>query len=200
MTKSSSNTIRIIHGKEIELHLEALAELRIEIFREFPYLYDGSFEYEKNYLKTYVNSPESIAVLVFDGDRMVGASTGLPMEDEIDEFKAPFLQNGYHPDRIFYCGESILKHNYRGQGIYSAFMNNRENHAKQIGRFDTICFCGVVRPNNHPLRPDDYHPLDPIWTKFGYQKYPELTTYYHWKDLDEKTESAKKMVFWLKPL
>lgn len=200
MTKPSSHTIRIVHGKEIELHLEALAALRIEIFREFPYLYDGSFEYEKNYLKTYVNSPESIAVLIFDGDRMVGASTGLPIADETDEFKAPFLQNGYHPDRIFYCGESILKQHYRGRGIYSVFMRERENHAKQIGRFEKICFCGVVRPENHPLRPDDYRPLDLIWTKFGYQKHPDLTTYYHWKDLDEETESAKKMVFWLKPL
>ncbi len=200
MTKPSSHTIRIVHHKEIELHLEALAALRIEVFREFPYLYDGSLEYEKNYLKTYVNSPDSIAVLVFDGDQMVGASTGLPIADETDEFKTPFLQNGYSPDHIFYCGESILKQKYRGRGIYASFMKERENHAKQIGRFDSICFCGVVRPDNHPLRPDNYRPLDPIWTKFGYQKHPELTTCYHWKDLNEETESAKKMIFWLKPL
>lgn len=200
MTKPTPHTIRIVHGKEIAPYLEVIATLRIEIFREFPYLYDGSMEYEKNYLKTYIYSPESIAVLVFDDDRIVGVSTGLPLVDETTEFKAPFLQHGYQPDHIFYCGESILKQNYRGRGIYSTFMNERENHAKRIGRFETICFCGVVRPNKHPLRPDDYRPLDPIWTNFGYQKHPELSTHYHWKDLNEKNESAKKMIFWLKSI
>jgi len=200
MTDSPSHTIKILYGKELKPHLEDLATLRIEIFLEFPYLYDGSIEYERKYLKTYVDSPESIAILVFDGDQMVGASTGLPMGDETDEFKAPFLRQRYQPERIFYCGESILKKRYRGRGIYSTFMNEREDHARRLKRFETICFCGVVRPDDHPLRPVDYQPLDPVWAKFGYQKHPELTTHYHWKDLNEKSESAKKMVFWLKNL
>lgn len=200
MAEPSSHTIRIVHGKEIKPHLEGLASLRIEIFREFPYLYDGSVEYERNYLKTYTGSPESIAVLVFDGDKMVGASTGLPLEDETDEFKTPFIDQGLKPNQIFYCGESILKRNYRGRGIYSAFMNKRENHARRLTRFKTICFCGVVRPEDHPLRPNDYQPLDVVWEKFGYQKHPKLITHYHWKDLNEEIESAKKMVFWLKEL
>ncbi len=200
MPEPSSHTIKVVHGKKIEPHLEALASLRIEIFREFPYLYDGSIEYERNYLKTYTGSTESIAVLVFDGDQMVGASTGLPLGDETDEFKAPFLQHDHNPEHIFYCGESILKRNYRGRGIYSTFMNEREKHARRLNRFKTICFCGVVRPDNHPLRPNNFQPLDPVWKKFGYQKQPELTTYYHWKDLNEESESAKKMVFWLKEL
>ena len=200
MPESSSHTIRVVHGKEIEPHLEALASLRIEIFREFPYLYDGSIEYERNYLKTYTESPESIVVLVFDRELMVGASTGLPLMDETDEFKAPFLQHNHNPEHIFYCGESILKRNYRGRGIYSTFMNERENHARRFARFKTICFCGVVRPMNHPLQPYDFQPLDPVWKKFGYQKHPELTTHYHWKDLNEESESSKKMVFWLKTL
>lgn len=200
MTKRTSSTLKILHGKEIEPYLETIATLRIEIFREFPYLYDGSMDYEKKYLKTNIRSPESIAVLVFDEDQMVGASTGLPMDDETAEFKSSFLRHGYHPDRIFYCGESILKKNYRGRGIYSTFMSEREKHATGIGRFETICFCGVERPVNHPLRPDDYHPLDPIWTKFGYQKHPELNTHYHWKDVNEMSESPKKMVFWLKSI
>lgn len=200
MTNSSSHTLQNVRGKEIEPYLEDLAALRIEVFREFPYLYDGTIEYEKKYLQTYVDSPESLAILIFDGDQIVGASTGLPLMDETDEFKVPFLRHGYRPERIFYCGESILKKKYRGRGIYSTFMINREEHARSIGRFETICFCGVVRPDDHPLRPENYRPLDPVWTQFGYQKNPKLYTHYHWKDLNEKNESAKKMIFWLKPL
>lgn len=35
-------------GAEVESLLQDLAELRIEVFRSFPYLYEGSLDYEKN--------------------------------------------------------------------------------------------------------------------------------------------------------
>lgn len=197
---SDNLQIKTFKGSEITPYIPDLAQLRIEIFRDFPYLYDGSIQYEENYLKTYTQSPNSLAVIVFDGDHAVGVSTGLPMEDEAEEFKKPFLKQGYNPEEIFYCGESILKNQYRGRGIYSRFFKEREDHAKRLGRFKTICFCGVVRPEEHPLRPKEYQPLDPIWKKFGYTKYPELTTTYVWKDIDKEKETGKEMVFWLKQL
>ena len=36
----------IIQGPAIEPHIDDLARLRISVFRDFPYLYDGSHEYE----------------------------------------------------------------------------------------------------------------------------------------------------------
>lgn len=192
--------IKIFKGLEIAPFIPELAQLRIEIFRDFPYLYDGSFEYEENYLKTYSQSPDSLAVIVFDGDHAVGVSTGLPMEDETEEFKKPFLDQGYDPGKIFYCGESILKTEYRGNGLYKRFFKEREHHARKLDRFDIICFCGVNRPENHPLKPKHYKPLDPIWNKFGYIKHPELKTTYMWKDIDEKEETGKEMIFWLKSI
>jgi len=36
-----------------------LAELRIKVFHDFPYLYEGSLDYEKNYLKIYTESSRS---------------------------------------------------------------------------------------------------------------------------------------------
>ena len=63
-----------------------------------------------------------------------------------------------------------------------------------------MTFCCVQRPDDHPLRPADYVPLDRIWTKFGYMKHPELHTSYHWKDVGETEETDKPMVFWLKSL
>lgn len=192
--------IKIFNGPEIEPYIPNLAKLRIEIFRDFPYLYDGSLEYEQNYLKTYTQSAVSIAVIVFDGVEPVGVSTGLPLEDESMEFKRPFIEQSYDPKKIFYCGESILKKEYRGRGFYSRFFKERENHAKSLGRFKTICFCGVVRPGEHPLRPLEYKPLNPIWEKNGYTIYPNLTTTYIWKDIDKEEETGKEMVFWLKEI
>jgi GNAT superfamily N-acetyltransferase len=192
--------IKTLSGKEIEPWLPAIARLRIEVFREYPYLYDGSMEYEQEYLQTYTQSPDSVAVLAFDGRHIVGASTALPLNDETEEFKRPFTEHGFNTAKIFYCGESVLKSEYRGQGIYSTFFSERERHARRFHQCNMICFCAVERPENHPLKPDAFRPLDHVWEKFGYRKYPELTTTYSWKDIDKNHETDKKMVFWMKEL
>ena len=46
----------LLKDKEIASYRDEIAKLRIEIFRDFPYLYDGDFEYEKKYLKVYEES------------------------------------------------------------------------------------------------------------------------------------------------
>jgi hypothetical protein len=199
---SGTLTIKRITGSDgtLESHLKDLAQLRIEVFRAFPYLYDGSLDYEMSYLETYTACPESIVVLVLDGDLVVGATTGLPLDAETPEFQKPFMDAGYDPSRIFYCAESVLLPAYRGKGVYPKFFEEREGHARSMARFDSCAFCCVERPENHPLRPEDYVPLDRIWSRFGYEKHPELRTSYSWKDVDETQESDKPMVFWLKSL
>ncbi len=193
-------SIRIerLSGHELIPFIPDLARLRIAVFREFPYLYDGDFEYEEKYLQTYINCPDSVIVLAFDGANIIGASTAIPMRDETDEVKKPFLDHGFSPEEIFYCGESVLDRNYRGQGIGVRFFQERENHAENLGGFKYLCFCCVERPTDHPRRPADYVPLDAFWNRRGYEKQPHLTTHYIWKDLDEDEETAKPMTFWLK--
>lgn len=193
-------TIKHLSGREIEPWIPDLARLRITVFRDFPYLYDGTIEYEEHYLQTYLETPDSIAVLALDGDQVIGASTGLPMADETPEFQAPFASLGYDPAKIFYCAESVLLKDYRGRGVYKHFFTGREGHALKLNRFDWCCFCGVQRPEDHPLRPSDFVPLDAIWNKFGYVKQPEIRTFYRWKDIDQTEETDHEMVFWLKSM
>jgi GNAT superfamily N-acetyltransferase len=202
MIMPMNTTLRTLRlsGSAISPYLADLARLRISVFREFPYLYDGSEEYETRYLQTYIDSPDSIAVLVLDGERVVGASTGLPMAHEEADFQQPFLQQGYAPRTLFYCAESVLLPEYRGRGVYKSFFQGRENHARQLGGFTHATFCGVQRPADHPLRPAAYTPLDPIWRHFGYVPHPELLTTYTWKDIGEAEASLKPMQFWLKAL
>ena len=189
-----------LRGNEALDYIPALAKLRIEVFREFPYLYDGTTKYEENYLRTYIESPDSVIVLAMDGGKVVGASTALPMRDETIEFQRPFLDQGYDIKRIFYFGESVLQKPYRGQGVGVAFFNAREEHAQKVGDFDIYCFCAVDRPADHPLRPAGYKSLDGFWNHRGYTKHPELSTVYKWKDIDQAAETEKKMVFWLRHL
>lgn len=185
-------------GTALIEHISDLARLRIEVFRDFPYLYDGDFEYEKKYLQTYIDCPQSVIVLAFDGDEVVGASTAMPMKYETAEIQKPFIENGYNLDEVFYCSESVLNKNYRGLGIGVRFFEEREAHAAELGGFKHITFCCVERPIDHPRRPADYVPLDKFWNKRGYVKHPELHTEYVWKDLDDEEETAKPMTFWLK--
>jgi GNAT superfamily N-acetyltransferase len=185
-------------GEELLPYISDLARLRIEVFRDFPYLYDGDFEYEKKYLQTYIDCPQSVIVLAFDSDEVVGASTAMPMKYETAEIQKPFIENNYDLDEVFYCSESVLNKNYRGLGIGVKFFDEREAHAVELGGFKHITFCCVQRPENHPRRPENYVPLDKFWNKRGYVKHPELHTEYVWKDLDDSEETAKPMTFWLK--
>jgi GNAT superfamily N-acetyltransferase len=192
--------LECLSGDKLIAYIPVLAALRIQVFRDFPYLYDGDLAYEQAYLQTYIEAPDSVIVLAFDGDKVVGASTGLPLEYETDEVKQPFIHAGYDVDKVFYCGESVLISTYRGQGVGVAFFEHREAHARAIGGFEYSCFCGVQRPENHPARPMDFVPLDNFWRKRGYDKHPELNTRFSWKELDEINESLKPMTFWMKHL
>ena len=193
-------TFKRVTGADIAACVDDLARLRIEVFREFPYLYDGDEAYERKYLQTYVRSPRSLAVLVYDGATLIGASTGLPMADETPEFQRPFVEHGYDIGTIFYCGESVLRRDYRGRGIYKHLFEAREHHAASLPGITLCTFCGVQRPADHPRRPADHVPLNAVWQRFGYAERPELQTQYVWKDIDENTPSAKTMRFWTKPI
>lgn len=106
--------IETVTGEQIIPWLSELAELRISVFRDFPYLYDGSLDYEMDYLATYTRCAHSLCVLALEGNRVVGASTGLPLAEEVAEFTAPFAAAGLDTSRIFYCAESVLLPDYRG--------------------------------------------------------------------------------------
>lgn len=192
--------IEIRSGRAIAPYIDDLARLRIQVFRDFPYLYDGEMEYEAAYVATYANSPDSLFVLAIDGDAVVGTSTGIPMRDETEAFKAPFIAQGYDPDGIFYFGESVLLPAYRGSGLGVRFFEEREAYARKNGEFASCCFCAVERAKDHPLRPKDYQPLDAFWNKRGFVHKPELRTVYSWRDIGDTCETNKPMSFWVKDL
>ncbi len=187
-------------GAEIASQFEALGQLRIEVFRAFPYLYQGNLAYEMAYLKTYAESPRSLLFAVFDGGDMVGATTCIPLIDETEEVQKPFLATGMDLQQIFYFGESILLPAYRGLGLGHRFFGEREAHAASFGNYALTCFCAVERPSDHPLRPPDYRPLDGFWRQRGYEKAPQLRSEFEWQDIGEASSTVKEMVYWTRNL
>ena len=189
--------IERLRGAAIGQVLQPLAELRIEVFREYPYLYDGDAAYEAWYLERFAAAQDGLLVAARDGDRLVGAATAAPLIHEHEDFKAPFRGHGIDPTTIFYLAESVLLPAYRGLGIGHAFFDHREAAGRRLG-FAWTAFCAVVRPDDHPLRPAAYRPLDGFWRKRGYRPIDGLTTTFPWRDLGEAGETAKPMQFWLR--
>ncbi|MBL7979339.1 MAG: hypothetical protein JNN12_13450 [Bacteroidetes Order II. Incertae sedis bacterium] len=196
----TSLTFKTCTGSEILPYLDDLAALRIAVFREFPYLYDGDLAYEKRYLTTFAEADKAVLVLAFDGVNVVGASTGMPLAKETENIQKPFVDRDIPLETVYYLSESVLHASYRGLGAGVHFMAEREKWALALGGFSWLAFCGVVRPGDHPRRPADYLPLDPFWQNRGFQKAIGMTCTINWQDLDEETESPKVLEFWMKPL
>nr|MDA3859581.1 GNAT family N-acetyltransferase [Roseovarius sp.] len=162
-------------------------------------LYDGDLAYEQRYLQTYRDSENAILVGAYDGARLVGAATGTPMEDHASDFAAAFGGQGIALSDIFYCAESVLLPGYRGQGIGHRFFEAREDHARALGR-SHCAFCAVVRPADHPLRPEGYRPLDGFWRKRGYAPLKGALAQFRWKDIDRGAESDHPLQVWMRAL
>ena len=188
-----------LRGDQIERRLDVLAALRISVFHDWPYLYEGNLDYERHYLRTYIDCPDSLAVIVFDGDAVVGATTSLPLAAAEAEMQAPFTQSRFDVALIHYFGESVVLKSHRGHGLGVKFFQLREAHARALGQ-TTCAFCAVERPADHPLRPADYVPNDRFWGRRGYTRRPELATTFPWLDIGEIQPTQKRMVFWMRDL
>lgn len=193
-------TVTSLTGDGIKSVLPDLAQLRMVVFRDWPYLYEGTLAYEEEYLAKFAKAKGAVCVVARDGDKVVGASTGAPMIEHADEFGEPFKKAGYDITKIFYCGESVLLKSHRGGGIGVAFFDHREAQARRLGGFTHSTFCRVVRPDDHPLKPKDYIPLDAFWRKRGYAPVPGIIATYKWLDIDQKEETEHQMQFWMKAL
>lgn len=192
--------VACFRGTEAAAHLPSLARLRIAVFGAYPYLYEGDPAYEETYLASYTRSADSLFVLAFDGDEVVGASTGLPLADEDEAFRQPFAGHGIDAREIFYFGESVLLPQYRGLGIGHRFFDEREAHARRLGRFRWTAFAAVDRAADDPRRPDGHRDNDAFWHARGYRRRPGLTMRLSWREVGEAGESEKPLTFWLRPL
>lgn len=191
-------------GAAVAPYLADLARLRTVVFRDYPYLYEGSAQYESEYLTAYARSPRSVFVLALDGDAVVGASTGIPLLDDQPAFQAPFRAKGIALDEVFYFGESVLLHGYRGQGLGHRFFDEREAHARRLGGFALTAFCAVERDDADPRRPAGYRPNDAFWRKRGYVRQDEtMCCELAWAECGADPavgEIPHRLRFWLRTL
>ena len=197
MERESGVTFRIVDGETLSGRLQDIARLRIDIFRDYPYLYDGTMAYEEQYLQTYLQ-PGGFAVLVEEGGETVGAGTGIPLALEAEEFKAPFRTSNYDLSSIFYIGELVLLPSYRRRGLGRRLLTECERQAVAVVAFEHFALATVERPYNHPDKPLAYASLDSFWEAYGYVRMPRLKAMFPWQDVGAAEETLKPMIFWLK--
>ena len=192
--------VRLLTRSEAEARLNEMASLRINVFKDFPYIYDGSLDYEVKYLSRYLKAENAQFIAALNQqNQLVGLATCLPLSEEDNFVQKPFLDASLNLEEIFYFGESVLLPQYRGNGVGHKFFDLRELVAQNYGSKYTY-FCVVNRSEQHPLRPLEYRPLDAFWKSRGYSKIENLKSYFKWKDLDESEETPKEMIYWKRSL
>lgn len=179
--------------------IPALARLRIAVFRDFPYLYDGDAAYEADYLANFAQADGAVIVVARDGGEIIGAATAAPLATQDAAWQAPLAAAGFDIDRIFYFGESVLLASHRGQGIGHTFFDHREAQARAYGAAHAT-FCSVIRADDDPARPADHSPLDRFWRARGYAPLPGVTASFDWKCVGEPGERSHELQYWARAL
>ena len=192
--------VRAFIGPSLRTYVHSIAKLRVDVFRDYPFLEEPDLNQETLGLKKYLSSKESIGVLVFDNTTLVGVSLGIPLSLEREEIRRPFLDHCHDISDYFYFGESALLKHYRNRGIGHHFFDVREAHVKHFKKYKHICFFDPTRPEIDPFKPADYLSLHDFWRKRGYVHYPDLQCHLTWKELHEDHPTEKSLSFWIKDL
>ena len=197
-------SIQILKGAEIRPYVHVLAEMRMREFYNFPYLYVGNTEEEIQFSAGYPNEKDSILLLVFDDDRPVGLCSGIPFSSTmefIQEMKQHAHIQGVDLEEAYYLGEIIIEKEHRKMGtVFKAGKQFFDEVQKM--RYKRIAGITAIRPEDHPLRPQDYRDTDKIWPRMGFQKTSAILSFdYSTRQADGSIRSQENpMALWVKKI
>lgn len=193
--------IKTFKGKELAPYINDIVTLCHTVYSEYPYLYDGNDAGYEEYISSYADSPSSMACLVFDGEKVIGAATGIPLIESRDLYQQAFKDNGEADlSGIYYLGELVLLKSYRGAGTGMKLHEGFENLVRSSSKYHKIALISIDLPAEDLRKPADYRPIAPFWQKLSYQQQPNIYFIAPWVNVGEKTESMHRMVFWTKSL
>ncbi|MCB1739878.1 MAG: GNAT family N-acetyltransferase [Gammaproteobacteria bacterium] len=193
-------TVRRLQDDALRSALPALAQLRIRVFSEYPYLYDGDLDYESRYIERFAAAAGALIVAVFDGPRLVGAATAAPLATQLAEIVEPWHAGDLPIEQVCYLGESVLLAEYRGRGVGHLFFDLREQHARGLPEMRWTSFCAVERAANDPRRPADHRPLDGFWSRRGYRPLAGVRASLDWREIGDRDETPHSLRLWLRAL
>lgn len=175
---------QVVTGHRLKKYINTIASLRMAVFREYPYLYDGSMDSEEAYLKSYASSKNSILVMARDKEETVGVVAGMPLIEMDEVFQSPFEKHNVAIHSIFYLGDMLLLKEYRGRGIGSKIYKMFEDLVRKNKQYQTIAIAEILRDKNDPRQPKNYVSADKFWASLHYAKHPEIVIQIPYKEVD----------------
>lgn len=197
-------TVEIHVGKDAAEYIDYVSQLRIDIFKEYPYLYEGELEYEKQYMHGYTTDKKSMIAVAKVNGELAGVSTGIPLISDseiVADAKNVFAKQNVEVGDYYYYGEVIVLPKFRGHGITTKLYSEQNQLIQEWG-FKHVCILTVVREENHSLKPKDYKSPDGMWKHLGFFR-NDLTIDYHWPTIhpDKSVKDVNNTLeFWTKNL
>jgi len=192
-------TGQLLTGAVIADALNDLATLRLEIFPEYPYLYQGRREDEIAYLGTYAKTPDACVILACDGSTVIGAATGMPLVHEDAQIRDAFAGTTFPLNEVYYVGELLLRPTYRNCGLGRKLLAQLESLIRSLGSYRRLTCATVERPDDHHMRPRDYAPITRFLARTGFVQLFGVTTCFMWLETDG-VKRDHPMQFWSKEL
>ncbi len=197
MNRNKKMTEQVLTGAAIADGRDDVATLRLEIFREYPYLYQGRREDELEYLGTYAAAPDACVILAYDGDAVIGAVAGMPLIHENLQMIDAFAGTTFPLDEVYYVGELLFRPAYRNCGLGRKLLDRLESHICSLDRYRTLTCATVERPDDHPLRPRDYIAITKFLARTDFAQLTGVKTSFTWREIDG-VKRDHLMQFWFK--
>jgi len=197
-------TIEILIGKNASEYIEYVSHLRINIFKEYPYLYQGDLEYEKKYVADYtLHNQAMIAIAKIDG-LIAGISTGIPVISDskiAQDVKEIFTKQKTEAEKYYYYGEIMILPEFRGKGLATKLYSAQDKIIKEWG-FEHACILTVIRENDHPLKPKCYNSPNSLWKHLGFFQ-TGYKTNLHWQTIQSdgnSNDASNTLELWSKKI
>jgi len=181
-----------------------VAGLRIRVFRDYPYLYDGNRAYEEHYLQGLARNERSLVAVARVDGAVVAAATALPLGNDAEILAGidrQFAKLGLDARDYYYYSEIVVDAAHRGRGIAREFYRRRRDRAIALG-YRKVCFAAIVREPGVLPAPADYFDPAPMWTALGFVQHPDISVTFRWPTLTPAgtQEIDHRLVFWLSDL
>ena len=200
MKESSALTqYRIVKGQEILPYKEAVADVGLAVFREYPYFFEGTVSEYLDYLLMGANSKHSLFVIAEQDNQVIGVIWGVPVVDYTLDMIHMFSTHGIEPSKLFYLSGLTVLRDYRGRDVGYILYRKFENEVKKQGIYPLLTYCEVIQSSDR-ASPIDYVGLDSYASRIGFVKHPELMCYWSWREVDSLQIKEHPMVFWIKNL
>lgn len=182
-SSSESPQIVVLEGAQINPYLKDIVELMLAVYREPPYLYEGTMEEYLPLVQTYADSKQGIAALLFDEKKLIGVAAGAPLKDVNPKWHDPFKNDDM--EKIFYIGDEVLLSDYRGKRLGSQLFDTLVNSIPSS--LETIAFSRI----------EEKSPLNDALKARGFIERPEKTVIIPWREIGSNEEEVPhKLIFW----